>query len=146
MAWLELKRMIKAPPERVFRTVAHIEEFRKVLPHIVDVEFLTEQKTGLGTRFRETRMMQGKHHVTELEVTEYVAPQRVRLVTDTNGTVWDTTFTIEDREGETKLDFKMDATAHRWLPKFVNGMIKPFVQFAIDHDLDRVKEYCEKEA
>ena len=60
MAWASAKRMIDAPVEEVFNTVAHIEAFRNALPHIIDVEFLTDQQTGAGTRFRETRLMNGK--------------------------------------------------------------------------------------
>ncbi len=143
MAWTSAKRMIDAPVDVVFNTVADIEEFRKALPHIIDVEFLTEQRTGVGTRFRETRLMQGKKHVTELEVTEYEAHRRVRLVTDTNGTVWDTLFTVEERDGQTRLEMTMDAKAHKLMAKLVNPLIKAVVQHAIDNDMDRVKKYCE---
>jgi uncharacterized protein YndB with AHSA1/START domain len=143
MAWTTAKRMIDAPVEMVFNTVAHIEEFRKALPYVVDVEFLTEQHTGVGTRFRETRLMQGKRHVTELEVTEYEPYRRVRLVTDTNGTIWDTVFSVDDRDGLTRLELAMDANAHKLTARLVNPLIKGFVQYAIDGDLDRVKKYCE---
>ena len=138
--------MIEAPVDVVFQTVAHIEEFQKALPHIVEVEFLTEQHAGVGTRFRETRLMQGKKHVTELEVIEYEPNRLVRLVTDTNGTTWDTTFTVEDRDGITRLELAMDANPHKFTAKLINKLIKGFVQHAIDHDLDRVKQYCEDAA
>lgn len=78
-------RTIAAPADKVFQTVAHIEEFSKALPHIVGVEFLTETHTGVGTRFRETRVMRGREGKTELEVTEYVANERIRLVSDVEG-------------------------------------------------------------
>ena len=136
--------MIDAPVEVVFNTVAHIEEFRLALPHIVDVEYLTEQTSGVGTRFRETRLMQGKHHVTDLEVTEYDPHHRVRLVTDTNGTVWDTVFSVQDREGETRLELAMDANAHKLSAKIVTPLIKGFVHHAIEADMDRIKKYCEQ--
>lgn len=143
MAWAQAKRIIAAPAEVVFNTVAHIEEFQQALPHIIEVEFLTEQRTGVGTRFRETRLMQGKHHVTELEVTEYQPPHRVRMVTEAGGTIWDTLFTVEDREGGTRLELSMDANATKLMARIVNPLIKAFVQHAIDGDMDRVKKYCE---
>ncbi|KAB2847196.1 MAG: hypothetical protein F9K45_00175, partial [Melioribacteraceae bacterium] len=70
MKTITVTKNINAPVEKVFNTVAHIEEFSKTVPHIVKVEFLTELKTGAGTRFRETRLMKGKEAATELEVTE----------------------------------------------------------------------------
>ncbi len=49
------ERKIAAPPEKVFELVAHIDEFSKAVPHIIDVEFLSEQRTGVGTRFKSRR-------------------------------------------------------------------------------------------
>ena len=63
--------------------------------------FLSEVRTGVGTRFRETRLMHGKERSTELEVTEYVENERVRMVADTDGTVWDSVFVVSPVEGKT---------------------------------------------
>ena len=73
-------RQIDAPIEKVFAAVSDVRNFSEAVPHIVKVEFLTDQKTGVGTRFRETRLMGGKEASTELEVTEYVENDRVRIV------------------------------------------------------------------
>src|SRR6185295_361887 len=86
---LVVMRTIDAPIDVVFRTVADITQFSRALPHIVKVEFLSDARLGAGTRFRETRLMKGKENVTELEVTEYVENDRVRLVADNHGVVWD---------------------------------------------------------
>ena len=55
MAYITVFRKIDAPPETTFQTVAHIDKFSQALPHVVDYEFLTDQTSGVGTRFRETR-------------------------------------------------------------------------------------------
>lgn len=44
----------------------------------VNVLFLTDSEKGVGTKFRETRMMGKREAGTELEVTEYVPNERVR--------------------------------------------------------------------
>lgn len=75
-------RHIDAPIERVFSTVAHIENFAKAVPQIVATEFLTDVTSGVGTRFRETRLMHGRETTTVLEVTEYAENERVRIVAD----------------------------------------------------------------
>jgi hypothetical protein len=87
-------RFIHAPIDRVFNTVADIRLFSQAIPHIVNVEFLSDAKSGVDTRFRETRVMKGKKVTTELEVTEYVENSHVRLVADSHGTVWDSLFTV----------------------------------------------------
>jgi carbon monoxide dehydrogenase subunit G len=99
MSRMIVTRSIKAPLESVFRTVADINQFSEAIPHIVKVEFLSDAKTGVGTRFRETRLMNGKEMTTDLEVTEYVDNDRIRLVADSGGTIWDTLFTVRT-EGE----------------------------------------------
>ena len=132
MARVVVKKSIAAPVERVFDTVAHIEEFSQVVPQITKIEFLTEQKTGVGTRFRETRLMKGKEAATELEVTEYEPPRKVRIVADSHGTVWDTVFTVSPVGGGAELEMVMDAKAYKLLPKLMNplvcGMIKKFIE------------------
>ena len=83
----------------VFRTVAHVEQFSQAVPGILRVEFLSEVKSGVGARFRETRMMMGREASTELEVTEYVENERVRIVSEAGGALWDTVFTVVRRTG-----------------------------------------------
>ena len=139
-----VSRTIHAPIEKVFDTVAHIENFEQAIPHIVSVEFLTERRFGVGTRFRETRRMGKREATTELEVTEYVRYDHVRLVTDTHGTVWDTVFTTRAADsGAVELTMVMDANAHKLLPKLMNPLIKGVIRKAIEKDMDAVKAYCE---
>jgi carbon monoxide dehydrogenase subunit G len=138
-----VKRIIKAPLGTVFHAVADIEHFTKAVPHIVRVEMLSDVTSGIGTRFRETRVMKGKEASTELEITEYVEDERVRLVADEHGTVWDTVFTVTPVGEGTELTMVMDAKAHRLLPRLMNPLIKGMVKKALEQDMDAVKAYCE---
>ena len=145
MGRTEVTRTIEAPIESVFETVAHIENFQKVVPAIVNVEFLSDSITGVGTKFRETRKMGKRENTTELEVTEYVSNERVRLVADQGGTIWDTVFTVAPMsEGKVELKMVMDANAYKLSAKLVNPMIKALVRKAIESDMDAVKAYCER--
>jgi len=137
-------RTIDAPIEEVFDTVAHIDNFAKAVRHIVATEFLSEVKSGVGARFRETRRMRGRETTTELEVTEYVKNDRVRMVADAGGTVWDTLFEVAPDSDRVKLTVSMDARAYRLMPRLVNPFIKGFVQKAIEADMDAVQAYCEE--
>ena len=94
MTRTKISLTMEAAPEEVFSTVSDISNYTRAVPQLVRVEFLTEQKVGMGTRFRETRLMRGREATTELEVTEYVANERVRFVSDAGGTIWDTVFTV----------------------------------------------------
>lgn len=81
----------------MFDTVAHIERYREAVADIVKIEFLSEQKEGVGTRFRETRLMKGREASADLEVTEYESSRHVRLVADSHGTVWDCVFQLRNQ-------------------------------------------------
>jgi uncharacterized protein YndB with AHSA1/START domain len=139
-------RTIAAPVAKVFQTVADISQFSQALPHIVKVEFLSDVKTGLGARFRETRLMQGNEHTTELEVTEYVPDERIRLVADSHGTVWDTLFTVAPHGSGTLLTMTMDARAYKLLARIMNLLIAGMVRKQIEKDMDAVKAFCERGA
>ncbi len=135
---------IQASAEDVFKTVSEIENFSKAVPHIVNVEFLSDIKSGVGTRFRETRLMKGKEASTELEVTEYQPHDRVRIVSDTHGTVWDTVFTVKPaEEGRVTLTMTMEARAYKLLARLMNPLIKGMIKKAIQDDMAAVKAYCE---
>ena len=139
-----LARRIDASPARVFGAVAHIDEFSKAVPGIVKVEFLSDRRAGKGARFRETRLVRGRESTVDLEVTEYEPDSRVRFVSDTHGTVWDTVFTVEPEGTGTVLTMTMDATGKSPLPRIVNVLIKGMVRKAIEADMDAVKAYCER--
>jgi carbon monoxide dehydrogenase subunit G len=139
-------RTIKAPIETVFKTLATIDEFKKAVPHITEVEFLTDSHYGVGTRFRETRVLNGKHAATELEVTELVENQHVRMVSDAGGTIWDTVFRVKQSEtnaDEVQMDMQMDAIPHKFPARVITPMILNLVSGFVEKDMDSVKNYCE---
>ena len=144
MAKTVITRSIDAPVEVVFKTVSDIKHFSEAIPGIVNIEILSDTQTGVGTRFRETRVMNGKEASTELEVTEYVENERVRLVADSHGTVWDTVFTVKPAGDSTELTMVMDARPYKLAAKLMNPMVKGMIQKAIESDMDAVKKYCEE--
>ena len=145
MATMTVTRRINAPIDLVFRTVSQINEFSSAIPHIVNVEFLTEQQIGVGTRFRETRLMNGKEVQTELEVTEHVENDRVRLVTDSHGTVWDTLFTVRSDGDATELTMVMESRPHTLAARMMNPLIGGMIKKAVEKDMDLVQVCCENQ-
>lgn len=138
-------RTIDAPVGAVFGLIADPVNYTRAVPQITKVEFLTERRSGIGTRFRETREMRGREAATELEVTEYVKDERVRMVSDAGGTIWDSVFTVTptgDGRG-TKLDLVMEARPHRLLARVFVPLTKGIVAKAIAGDMDAVKAYLE---
>lgn len=141
-----VRTTILAPVGAVFCTIADPVNYTKAVPQITKVEFLTDQRAGVGTRFRETREMRGREAATELEVTEYMKNERVRLVSEAGGTVWDSTFTLTPTEDErgTRLDLVMEARPQRLLARMLVPLMKGIVAKAIAGDMDAVKAYLEE--
>ena len=138
-----VKRYINSPVDVVFSTVANISNFRQAIPDIVNVEFVSDIQSGVGTRFKETRNMNGRKATVELEVTEYLENNRVRLVSDAGGSIWDTVFTTETSGNATNLTMVMDAKPYRLLAKLTSPLIKGMIKKAIEKDMDAVKVYSE---
>lgn len=145
MTRTRMSRTIKAPVDAVFETVSDISQYTKAVPEIVRVEFVTEQKTGEGTRFRETRKMGKREATTELEVTEYAKDERVRMVSDAGGTVWDTVFTVTAMGdgGGTRLDMVMEARPYRLVSRLMVPLMKGVVAKAVAGDMDALKAWLE---
>ncbi|NIR47946.1 SRPBCC family protein [candidate division KSB1 bacterium] len=144
MSRITVTRTMDAPIYVVFKTIADIHNFSKAVPDIVKAEIISDVKSGVGTRFREIRLMNGKEATTELEVTEYVENERIRIVADSHGTLWDSVFTVKPADGLTELNLTMDAKPYKFLPKLMNPLMKGMIKKAVENDMDAVKTYCEK--
>jgi len=78
MGTYKTERKIAAPAGMVFDAIAHVSKFKEIAPHITKVEMLSDVQKGIGSKFRETRMMKGRESSTVLECTEYDENRRVR--------------------------------------------------------------------
>ena len=146
MTRVAVRRSIEAPVETVFRAVSEIEHFPTIQPDVVAIEFLTGSRTGLGTRFRETRRQGKREMVTELEVTEHLDNERVRMVTDSHGTVWDTLFEVRPSGAHSELEITMDARPHKLLPRIMNPLMKGFFRKGMNTFIDLLRDHCEAQA
>lgn len=99
---------------------------------------LSDVTTGVGTRFRETREINGKEAATELEVTEYDENKHIRLIADSRGTVWNSLFTVEESGGQTRLTLMMEAKAYKLMAKLMNPLMKFTIKKALEKDMDAV--------
>jgi len=144
MSRITVTRTVNAPADLVFMTVADIRQFSKAVPGITNYEFLSEVQSGLGARFRQMRVMNGKETATELEVTEFVANDRIRLVTDDgHGTLWDTVFAVKAENDRTVLTITMDSNSYKWMARIFVFLIQGMVKRAVERDMDSVKAFCE---
>jgi len=78
MADLEtcVERTIQAPQQRVWEVVADIAAAADTITSITKIEMLTGPEVGVGTRWKETRVMLRRETTEEMEVTEFEPPLR----------------------------------------------------------------------
>jgi hypothetical protein len=139
--------LVNAERPRVFETLADVEKFAKAVPGIRSVEMLSGIHRGTGTRFKETREMNGKAVSAELEVTEHVEGEKTRLVTEAAGTLWDTLFVASDvASRQTKLETKMLATPRSMLSRFTTPLMLGLVRKGIESDVAAIKQFCERDS
>jgi uncharacterized protein YndB with AHSA1/START domain len=143
MRWTAV-RTIDAAPDLVFRVVADPEEFHKVIPDGLSVEYLTPARSGVGMKFRATRLVNGSPAAFDQEVTEFVPGERLRMINVTRGTLWDGTFSVCWEANATVLTLTMDSVTDRLYARVMNFLIARMVQRSIDRDMDAVKAYCER--
>ncbi|NBC66667.1 MAG: hypothetical protein GVY07_13555 [Bacteroidetes bacterium] len=143
MSKIKVTRQIQAPADEVFEMISDIRNFKKAVTDIVDVKFLSEIKSGVGTKFKEIREFKGRETATVLEVTQFVENDHVRIVSDTQGTIWDSLFTVLEKESGCKLTLEMEARPYKFLSKLMVPLMKGFVRKALEKDMDAVKDYCE---
>jgi len=141
---ISVTRNINAPIDLVSKALSDISNLPNTNPDIVKVEFLSDIKLGIGTKFRETRMMKGKESITELEITEFAENDRIRMVADSHGTIWDSVFTVKVVGDQTELNLTMEAKAHKLIPKILNPLLKDVYIKGLEKHLDALKSFCEK--
>jgi len=125
MPVITVDRHISAPADLVFRAISDIENLPQTAPQIRSIEFLSERRAGIGTRYRETRDQNGQSMVFELEVTEFDPDARtIRIASDTDGTMWDTLITVEPANVGSHVTFAMDARGHSWIRQVLNILLQ----------------------
>ena len=145
MAAINVVRTIRAPAPTVFDTVADPRQFAQAITGVTRLDSLSSTSAGAGTRYRQTRTMNGRTMTMEFEVTECVKPERVRIVNETDGTVWDSVYTIRPANGMTTLTLRMEAGSRSLVTRLVLPLVCLLVRKAVARDLDAVKAHCERQ-
>jgi len=146
MMTLRRSVFVDSPVETVFAVISSPAQFQTAVPHITNIEFVSEQTTGEGTRFVETRLISGREAKSTLEIVEVVENQQVRLVSDEGGTKWLSKATVQSKERGCELTLQLQADAYKFFAKIMNRIFKGMIEKALDADVQAVKEYCEKSA
>lgn len=149
MSELNFSRTIAAPVEVVFDAFADVHGFADRVDGIERVEVLTDGEIGLGTRFRETRIMFGKEATEEMEFTQFQRNQALTVSADSCGSHFDTIFHFRPQGAQTHVDIKMVIQPTTWMAKLMSPLsfvMRSTMKKMMDSDFDQIQAYCESKA
>ena len=146
MAQLTLKKYIEAPREVVFDTGLDLRSAEENIRGIEKMEVLTEGPIGLGTRFRETRIMFKKEATETMEITVFERPARYAFKAESHGCRYLTSFELVEQGEGTNLVMVFDAEPLTFVGKvmsFAFAFMMKACMKQVEKDLDDLKAVIE---
>lgn len=142
MAGFELNEWIARPRDELFQFIANPNNAPKVVNSVIRMEQLTDGTLGVGTRYRETRLMNGKEQQTDLEIVSYEPPVHYAMRNVTQGieTTYTYTFTPERNGTQVRLVCKVNA---RGLKKLMTPLVAGILKKEDGDHLQRLRAAIE---
>lgn len=150
MAQFECDVIVNAPPDRVFQAWSDFRNADQLVSGIEEIEVLTDGPIGVGTKFRETRLMHGKRATEEMEITEFQPGDRFVVECDSCGAHWRAEMKFVPEGSGTRVVNSMDAKPLGFLSKIMMLVMSPFMKGmmlkCIKQDMEDLKAHCENSA
>jgi uncharacterized membrane protein len=137
---ITLTRAFDAPRAAVFALFADLASAPQNISAIQELELLTDGPVGVGTRWREARILFGHEAVEEMEITLYEPDERYRVEAESCGAHYLTEFRFEDTGSRTtRVTVTFDSTprsvlAYLMLP--LCWLLKGSLRRALAQDMD----------
>lgn len=149
MPSVEVRKVIAAPPARVFQIATDLDNIAERMSGIDSAEVLTDGPVGVGTRWRETRTMWGKQASEEMWVTTFEAPRLFVVEAESHGSQYRTAFTFEPEGDGTRVTLVFGARPVSLFARIFSilgaAMMKS-VRKLLEQDLEDVKRAAESSA
>lgn len=137
---------IAADIDRVFDVFVDIPNWANQVGAIKKIEMLTDGKVGVGTRFKETRVIFKKEATETMEVTSFDRPTQYTLEAQSCGAAYVTVHRFTSEGNGTKVTVEMTATPVTFFAKVMSPlsalMLKSCAKMFV-RDLQDVKAVCE---
>ena len=143
MTGFNMSEWVARPPKEVFDFISASENAPKIVQSVTSMVKLTEGPVRVGTRYRETRLMNGKEQQAELEIVEFEPAQKYAMQNVTSGiaTVYRYNFGPE-RDG-TRIDLVCEVKA-KGIKKLMLPLVASILKKEDGDHLQRVKKVLEE--
>lgn len=111
MAGFEMQEWIDVTPETVFQTLHKPELAPAIVESVIRNEQITEGAVGVGTRFRETRIVNGQEGSSELEVIVFEPNTRYAVSNETEGITSAYHYHLTPEKGGTRIKLVAEVSA-----------------------------------
>ncbi|MEQ8822522.1 MAG: SRPBCC family protein [Sumerlaeia bacterium] len=150
MTTLTVRRAIQAPAAVTFAIFNDLQVFEKRNPTVLKVEILSEATSGVGKRWRETRLMHGRQATETMEITAFDPPRSYTVEAESCGARYVTVLSFREDDDGTEVEFRMSAQPLTLMAKAMSAILAPImtesVRKAIEEDLRILGEAAEEAA
>lgn len=139
---------IHAPISNVFDIFTNLSDLKNHVSAIQDVEILTPGPIGVGTKFKETRVMFGKEADETMEITGFAPPHTLKEEARSAGMHYVSVWTFSEKAGITtvSIDFAgIPQTLSARLLGFIFSFMAGSMKKAFLADMNDLKKVLENE-
>ncbi len=141
-----IEQEIKAPVEHVFQRLTDLDKWSETVSGIESVEKLTDGPVGVGTRFKETRVMFGKSCTEEMEFAEFRPNSMYAIEAHSCGCLYRTEIHCESSGASTKVRMEMNSKPLTLMAKLMSPMgwmMSGMMKKCLAQDLVDIKQAIE---
>ena len=144
---MQLSETINAPIGKVFDVFSDLHTADQRIEEIVNIEVLTDGPIGVGTRFRETRIMFGRESTEEMEITRFEPNKGYCVEADSCGAHFQTEFRFRENGDRTDVEMVTKTQAVSLFAKLmkpVSFLMAGTMKKCFESDIAQLKKYCEQ--
>ena len=132
-----VKKRIEAPAETVFEALTDFAQAADRIENVQRIEMLTDGPVGVGTRFRETRLLFEREATEELEITAFDPPRSYTIGCENHGCRFRSEFRLTPSGSGTEIEMIFEATPLTATAKLLAAAMQPMI--------GKVAEICGKD-
>jgi hypothetical protein len=131
MAQFSLNEHINAPRDKVFAHASNFAGAPQFIKGIKKVEMLTNGPVGVGTRFKETRIMFNREATEVMEVVAFDPPKSYTLGGDSCGCRFSSTFTFTPNGTGTDVVMTFAFQPLTFMAKVIGFLTRPMLKMCV---------------
>ncbi len=146
---VRVSKQIAAPIDVVFDVFSDITQIEDRIDGISKVEILSDVSSGVGTRWRETRVMFGREATEEMEISALTLNQSYEVVASSHGMDYHSIYTFKEQGDGTLVEMIFSGKPVSLAAKLMTPLgilMKGATRKAFEADMDNLKVLCERQA